>query len=76
MITLSVASQIYKKILQRSQFYLPIYVNISIKRYSTKTALVSMLENWRLFVDKKHFVGEFVMDLRKAFKRFKRTTYH
>ena len=35
--------------------------------FSTQTALISMLENWKLSMDNKGFVGGVLMDLSKAF---------
>ena len=37
------------------------------KGYSTQTALISMLEKWKLYRDNKGFAGGVLMDLSKAF---------
>ena len=37
------------------------------KGYSTQTALISMLEKWKLSIDNKGFAGGVLMDLSKAF---------
>ena len=37
------------------------------KGYSTQTALISMLEKWKLFIDNKGFASGVLMDLSKAF---------
>ena len=38
-----------------------------IKGYSMQTALISMLEKWKLSIDNKGFAGGVLMDLSKAF---------
>ena len=37
------------------------------KGYSTQTALISMLEKWKLSIDNKGFAGRVLIDLNKAF---------
>ena len=37
------------------------------KGYSTQTALISMLEKWKLSIDNKGFAGGVLIDLNKAF---------
>ena len=37
------------------------------KEYSTQTALISILEKWKLSIDNKGFPGGVLMDLSKAF---------
>ena len=36
------------------------------KEYITQTALISILENWKLFIDNKDFAGGVLMNLSKA----------
>ena len=38
------------------------------KGYSTQTALISMLEKWKLSIDNKGFAGGVLIDLSKAFE--------
>ena len=40
---------------------------MDIEKYSTQTALISMLEKWKSSIDNKDFAGGVLMDLSKAF---------
>ena len=37
------------------------------KGYSTQTAVITMLEKWKLFIDNKGFAGGVLIELSKAF---------
>ena len=39
------------------------------KGYSTENAVISILEKWKLFTDKKGFAGGVLIDLSKAFDK-------
>ena len=40
---------------------------MDMERCSTQTALIYMLEKWKLSIDNNSFAGEVLMDLTKAF---------
>ena len=69
---LPVVSKIYERIMQKQILeYIDKHLSPHLcgyrKGYSTQTALISMLEKWKLSIDNKGFVGELLIDLSKAF---------
>ena len=69
---LPVVSEIYERIMQKQILqYIDKHLSLHLcgyrKGYSTQTALISMLEKWKLSVDNKGFAGGVLMDLSKAF---------
>ena len=69
---LPVVSKIYertmqKRILEYIEKHLPPHLCGYSKGYSTQTALISMLEKWKLYRDNKGFAGGVLTDLSKAF---------
>ena len=71
---LPVASKIYERIMQKQILeYIGNHLSPHLcryrKEYSTQTALISMLEKWKLSIDNKGFAGGVLMDLSKAFDR-------
>ena len=71
---LPVASKIYERIMQKQILeYIGNHLSPLLcryrKEYSTQTALISMLEKWKLSIDNKGFGGGVLMDLSKAFDR-------
>ena len=71
---LLVVSKIYeiimqKQILEYTDKHLSPHLCGYRKGYSTQTALISMLEKWKLSIDNKGFVGGVLMDLSKAFDK-------
>ena len=56
-----------KQILEYIDKYLSPHLRGYRKEYSTQTALISMLEKWKLSIDNKGFSGGVLMDLSKAF---------
>ena len=64
---LPVVFKIYEKIKQK-QILEYIHNHLSpYLRYSTQTALISILEKWKLSIDNKDFVGGVLINLSKAF---------
>ena len=47
--------------------FLSIFIAAYRKRYSTNNVLIRLIENWKLHLDNKKFVGAVLMDLSKAF---------
>ena len=47
-------------------FHLHIYV-VRKKRFKTQYALLSLIENWKKFLDNDGYIGAVLMDLSKAF---------
>ena len=47
--------------------FLSIFIAAYRKKYSTNHVLIRLIENWKLHLDKKEFVGAVLMDLSKAF---------
>ena len=71
---LPVASKIYERIMQKQVLeYIGNHLSPHLcgyrKEYTTQTALISMLEKWKLSIDNKGFAGGVLMDLSKAFDR-------
>ena len=71
---LPVISKIYERIMQKQILeYIEKHLSPDlcgyrkVKGYSTQTALISMLEKWKLSIDNKGFVGGVLMNLNKAF---------
>ena len=69
---LPVVSKIYERIMQKQILeYIDKHLSPHLcgyrKGYSTQTALISMLEKWKLYRDNKGFAGGVLMDLSKAF---------
>ena len=69
---LPLVSKIYERIMQKQILeYIDIYLSPLLcgyrKGYSTQTALISILEKWKLSIDNKGFAGGVSMDLSKAF---------
>ena len=69
---LPVVSKIYERIMQKQILeYIDKHLSPHLcgyrKGYSTQTALISMLEKWKLSIDNKGFAGGVLMDLSKAF---------
>ena len=70
---LPVVSKIYERIMQKQILeYIDKHLSPHLcgyrKGYSTQTALISMLEKWKLSIDNKGFAGGVLMDLSKAFE--------
>ena len=68
---LPVVSKIYERIMQKQILeYIDKHLSPHLcgyrKGYSTQTALISMLEKWKLSIDDKGFEGGVLMDLSKA----------
>ena len=69
---LPVVSKIYERIMQKQILeYIDKYLSPQLcgyrKGYSKQTALISMLEKWKLSIDNKGFAGGVLTDLSKAF---------
>ena len=69
---LSLVSKIYERIMQKQILeytvkHLSPHLCGYRRGYSTQTALISMLEKWKLSINNKGFVGGVLMDLSKAF---------
>ena len=69
---LPVVSKIYERIMQKQILeYIDKHLSPHLcgyrKGYSTQTALISMLEKWKLSIDNKGFAGGVLTDLSKAF---------
>ena len=69
---LPVVSKIYERIMQKQILeYIDKHLSPHLcgyrKGYSTQTALISMLEKWKLSIDNKGFAGGVLMDLSKGF---------
>ena len=69
---LPIVSKIYERIMQKQILeYIGKHLSPHLcgyrRGYSTQTALISMLEKWKLFIDNKGFAGGVLMDLSKAF---------
>ena len=67
-----VVSKIYERIMQKQILeYIDKHLSPHLcgyrKGYSKQTALISMLEKWKLSIDNKGFAGGVLMDLSKAF---------
>ena len=65
-------SKLFEKILQKQIIsHIEKYLSPSLcgyrKAYSTQQALLSMIEKWKEYLDKKGFGGAILMDLSKAF---------
>ena len=56
-----------KQILEYIDKHLSPHLCLYRKGCSTQTALISMLENWKLSIDNKGFAGGVLMDLSKVF---------
>ena len=65
---LPVVSKIYERTMQKQYIdkHLPPHFYRYRKGYSIQTALIYMLEKWKLFIDHKGFAGRVLMDLSKA----------
>ena len=71
-ILIPVVSKIYERIMQKQILeYIDKHSSPHLceyrKGYSTQTAVIPMLEKWKLSVDNKGFAGGVLMDLSKAF---------
>ena len=69
---LLVVSKIYERIMQKQILeYIDKHLSPHLcgyrKGYSKQTALISMLEKWKLSIDNKGFAGGVLTDLSKAF---------
>ena len=69
---LPVASKIYERIMQKQILeYIDKHLSPHLcgyrKGYSTQTALISMLGNWKLSMNNEGFAGGVLMDFSKAF---------
>ena len=69
---LPIVSKIYERIMQKQILeYIGKHLSPHLcgyrRGYSTQTALISMLEKWKLFIDNKGFAGGVLVDLSKAF---------
>ena len=68
---LPVVSKIYERIMKQILEYIDKHLSAHLcryrKRYKTQTALISMLEKWKLSIDNKFFTGGVLMGLRKGF---------
>ena len=67
-----VVSKIYERVVQTQILeYIDKHLSPHLcgyrKGYSTQTALISMLEKWKLFIDNKGFAGGVLRDLSKGF---------
>ena len=47
--------------------FLSIFISAYRKRYSSNHVLIRLIENWKLQLDNKKYVGAVLMDLSKAF---------
>ena len=61
-----------KQILEYIDKHLSPHLRGYRKGYSIQTALISMLEKWKLFIDNKGLAGGVLMDLSKAFDTINR----
>ena len=71
---LPVVSKIYERIMQKQILeYIDKHLSPHLCGYrkgcGTQTALISMLEKWKLSIDNKSFAGGVLMDLSKAFDK-------
>ena len=69
---LPTVSKIFERLMQKQIIsyidrFLSPYMCGYRKGYSTQTALLSLIERWKITLDKKGFVGAILMDLSKAF---------
>ena len=69
---MSAVSKIYERIMQKQILeYIDKHLSPHLcgyrNGYSTQTALISMLQQWKLSADKKGFAGGVLLDLSKAF---------
>ena len=69
---LPVVSKIYERIMQKQILeYIDKHLSPHLcgyrKGWSTQTALISMLEKWKLSINYEDFAGGVLMDLNKAF---------
>ena len=69
---LPVVSKIYERIMQKQILeYIDKHLSPHLcgyrKWWSTQTALISMLEKWKLSINYEDFAGGVLMDLNKAF---------
>jgi hypothetical protein len=55
------------KIIDHVDKFLSIFIAAYRKKYSSNNVLIRLIENWRLHLDNKRFVGAVLMDLSKAF---------
>ena len=73
-IVLPVVFKMYERIMQKLILQ---YINKHLsshlcryrKGYSTENAVISILQKWKLFTDKKGFAGGVLIDLSKAFDK-------
>ena len=56
-----------KQILEYRDKHLSLHLCGYRKCYSTRIAVISMLEKWKLYIDNKSFAGRLLMGLSKAF---------
>ena len=68
--------KIYERIMQKQILkYIDKHLSLRLcgyrKGYCIKTALIFMLEKWKLFIDNKGFAGGVLMDLSKTFNTIK-----
>lgn len=66
------ASKIFERLIQKQLFpFIEGSLSSSLcgyrKKYSTQTALVSLVEKWKKMIDEKGYAGAILMDLSKAF---------
>ena len=69
---LPVVSKIFERIIQKQIIsYIDKFISPSMcgfrKDYSTQTALLSLIEKWKLTLDNRGYAGAILMDLSKAF---------
>ena len=55
------------KVIHHVDSVLSIFIAAYRKRYSSNNVLIRLIENWKLHLDNKKFVGAVLMDLSKAF---------
>ena len=55
------------KMIDHVDSFLSIFIAAYRKQHSTNNVLIRLIENWRLHLDNKKFVGAVLMDLSKAF---------
>ena len=58
---------IQNKVNDYVESFLSIFIAAYRKKYSTNNVLIRLIENWKLHLDNKEFVGAVLMDLSKAF---------
>ena len=68
----SVVSKVFERILHKQMSlhadrFVPPYLCGSLKGFSTHQALISLLEKWKIVLDRKGYAGAILMDLSKEF---------